>query len=361
MMQKSFKLILATGALVLFFHRTSVAFQSSAHNSSPLFSSDEILNLKLAADFELLFSIRRLSESDSKTPEVPALLTYVENGRTVTLNTVLKLRGNSSKKIEECPFPKIKMTFNSNESRGTIFEGQKSLAIGTHCGTGLSNSPLGRLRNGKSPHREDLVYQILEVIGVHSFSSRPVYIEYTNNRLMESLGRHQAFLLESMDSLAARLGGSEIEVRYGTFTSVEQTVGLRAGELETARIYFAEGLIANWDWDLRYLNNRDPMHGRGFWNMAAVGFTDGTRITIPYDFDLSGTVNGKYYSLPKVDRIPEYFSKQARLQVAHELHSKRSELLGLIDSRLADDSDGKKQIADYVRTYLDVTVTKYSE
>src|SRR5207245_7269026 len=86
----------------------SAAAAASNPSSSALFSSYDVVPLKLEAPFNQLFDHARSDDSYSVTGS----LSYTDGGRQVTLEGIkISLRGHTSKAESECPFPKLKLQF----------------------------------------------------------------------------------------------------------------------------------------------------------------------------------------------------------------------------------------------------------
>src|SRR6185436_4851506 len=82
-----------------------------AQSSSPLFSTYDVLPLKLEAPFNDLFARARTNDEYGVTGK----LSYTHDGREVVVEGVkLTLRGNTSRREAECAFPKLKVQLPAN-------------------------------------------------------------------------------------------------------------------------------------------------------------------------------------------------------------------------------------------------------
>jgi hypothetical protein len=268
--------------------------------SSPsLFSSYDVLPLQLKAPFNQLFDHARTDD----TYVVTGTLSYRDGGREVAINGVtISLRGHTSKRESECPFPKLKLQFPAGAApEGSLLAGLPSLKIGTHCGEstgGTITAKYGRLANEQSPNREAFVYRLLDAVGVPSLKARPARITYvyTDARSGQSPAQDQplvrnAMLLENSDEAVRRLGANR-EVGVKAFTDARAQFVVA----DTARLAFAEALIGNFDWCLKMTPDdtyrcdaRDPL-----WNIVAAASADGHARPMMYDFDVAGIVTGHH-------------------------------------------------------------------
>ena len=151
---------------------------AGAQSSSPLFSTYDVLPLKLEAPFNDLFARARTNDEYGVTGK----LSYTHDGREVVVEGVkLTLRGNTSRREAECAFPKLKVQLPANAAAGPLGAGGTSLKLGTHCGEAADDKltvKYGRLPNERSPLREAFVYRLLESIGVPTLKARPARVSY---------------------------------------------------------------------------------------------------------------------------------------------------------------------------------------
>jgi hypothetical protein len=278
------------------FPRTIVAATIAA---SALFSSFDAVALKLEAPFNELFDHARTDESYAVT----GTLTYQDNGRPVTVEGVtLTVRGNTSRRENECPFPKLKVQFpGAARGAAAIFDGLSSIKIGTHCGEAPDDGvtiKYGRLPNEHSPMRELFAYRLLEAVGVPTLKARAAKITYvyTDPKPGQSPAQdeplvRQAMLLEDTSAGVKRFGGAR-EIEEKAFTNARA----QFASADTVRLAFAEALLGNFDWCLKMTagdtyrcDARHPL-----WNIVAAAGADGKARPIVYDFDVSGIVTGHH-------------------------------------------------------------------
>lgn len=266
----------------------------------PPFTDDTVLELTLRAPLGDLFSKGTADEKYS----VPAIVEYRQppGGEAATLPGVeLSLRGHTSKRETECPFPKLKLKFRDGSvPAGSVFAGHASLRIGTHCGESPDEaltSEFGRLANEKSPQREGFVYRLLDVLDIPTLKVRPARITYIDTGAATEPVTRAALLLEDDAAAIARLGGRS-EIPAERFSSARDHFDPK----DTARLAFAQALIGNFDWCLRfYRGDRYRCNARlPIWNVLAFDRPEATALPLMADFDLAGIVVGRHHWFGKV-------------------------------------------------------------
>jgi hypothetical protein len=273
---------------------------AQAPPASQLFSSAEPIELTLEAPLQRLFD----KGVDDEKFSVRGALSYrdASTGADVVLRDVdVSVRGHTSKRETECSFPKLKIKFDKADNRRqSLFAGLDGLRIGTHCGEnpGEERTPrFGRLANEKSPLREAFVYRLLEAAGVTTLKVRPARVTYVDKAAQPSPVVRNAVLLEDDDDVMKRLGGTG-EITMQQFTTARD----RFNPQDTTALAFAQAMIGNFDWCLRFhaddtyrCNVRQPL-----WNVMAVTRRDGRAIPVIADFDLAGMVVGAHNWFDKV-------------------------------------------------------------
>jgi hypothetical protein len=255
---------------------------------------DSLLEGKGAATLSIEAPLQQLFETglEDENVTVPATVRFKDpsSGADVALTGVaVSVRGHTSRRETECTFPKLKLKL----------KGAGSLKIGSHCGESADDelSPkYGRLANQKSPLREALVYELLRAVEAPTLRTRPARITYIDKAQPQPLERN-ALLLEDDDDAMARVGGTA-EIPLETFGSV----AVRGAEADAARIAFAQAMIGNFDWCLKFspddiyrCNEPKPL-----WNVLAFDHGGGRTSLLMKDFDLAGIVVGRHPWFDKV-------------------------------------------------------------
>lgn len=246
-----------------------------------LLEGDDTIALTLEAPLQELFAKGTEDESFS----VPGTLRFKDaaTGADVELpNVEVSVRGHTSRRETECTFPKLKLKL----------KGAGSLKIGTHCGEAddeTLSTKYGRLANEKSPHREALVYRLLNAVEAPTLRARPARITYVD-ATQPPLVRN-ALLLEDDDDAMKRVKGTA-ELPMETFGSV----AVRGAGADAIRVAFAEAMIGNFDWCLKFspddiyrCNEPKPL-----WNVVAFDRGDSKASLVMKDFDLAGIVVGRH-------------------------------------------------------------------
>src|ERR1051325_3746127 len=108
----------------------SEAPDTAPHKPARLFRSKEPVVMWLQADFKTVFKDR----DTTSTKRYPATLRYLgEKGDTVTFPVELSTRGHYRLKATTCAFPPLKVHFDKEKTKGTLFGGERSLKLSTHC------------------------------------------------------------------------------------------------------------------------------------------------------------------------------------------------------------------------------------
>jgi hypothetical protein len=165
-------------------------------------------------------------------------------GETRSVSLTVERRGISRQRV--CKFPPIRLRFDKESVKGTVFEGEGALKLVTHCAKG------GRWKSYYV--LEMLAYRIYNLITDYSFRVRP--------------------LLE-----------------------IEKTHPSRLDATTTSRMALFQFLIGNLDWSA-LVGPENCCH-----NAKLIGPESGETpfFPIPYDFDSSGFVDA-HYAVPP-DRL----------------------------------------------------------
>jgi hypothetical protein len=289
-----------------------------------LFSSYEKLDFQLKAPFDDLFA-KSARESGYA---VDGVLSYTApTGKPIVLDGVrLSVRGNTSKEETECRFPKLKLEFAAGPDHdASIFRDVTTLKIGTHCGEAADGQPLtrlGRLANEKAPIREAFIYRLLDVTGVTSLKARPARITYVYTGGSRTPLVRSAMVLEDISDAMKRLHATH-EIKMEHFGSAKSDLAAA----DTVALTFAEAMIGNFDWCLRYTPDDEFRCDakKPLWNIAVLTRDGGRGVPLMYDFDESGMVTGNHEWFVEV--LNENFSpmkSQTEVEVLAQLQHVRS-------------------------------------
>ena len=289
---------------------TLLSLAGAQVNAEPLFEDHAILTVTLSGP------VLRTIKDRGDRAESPFVLTV--DG--VNIDVKVKIRGNS--RVLLCDFPPLRLNFPATGTADTTFAGQDKLKLVTHCDSGS--------RSTNSMLREYVAYRILNLLSDVSYRVRLLRIQYEDSKSSSSkfgIGVPQfAFLIESTDALAARLGGTPIEIPGVSLASLN--------DRQEALVYIFHYLIGNIDWSLVMSTVDDKCCHNG--DLFDVGEW---RYIVPFDFDLSNFVDARYRltgsaSLQKV-RYRKYqghcMPHAALRDGLREIKAKREDILALIE------------------------------
>ena len=228
----------------------------------PLFASDELVVFTLVADFE---AMRRDRSEDPE--DRPARLVMADGD---TLEVELRPRGSARRDPATCSFPPLRLDVKTRQVAGTVFQGQDKLKMVVPCRPERDSYEQYVLL-------EYLVYKAYRLLTDRGFQVRLARVGFVDTGQGRDAFTSYAFLIEDDEALAARLGGTLVDMPEGSGVRVEALNPLQAALMATFQY-----VIGNTDWSDQALHNVKLVQGLG-----AV-------IPVPYDFDVSGIVNPPY-------------------------------------------------------------------
>jgi hypothetical protein len=309
------------------------AQDNSAGQPVPLFQSDVILNLDLAADFKTVFSVK-----DDST-WFPATISLTDNaGLERTIDIKVRTRGNVRRESDVCTFPPLRLNFPKKETNNTPFEGQNAIKLVTHCDKAdfyEQNTIL-----------EYLIYKAYNVLTDSSFKVRPAMINYIYSGKKADTLRKFAFFLEREKHLADRLHMLEFEK--------EKFNPNMLNPFPTCLMDMFQYMIGNTDYSSYDLHN-------------IILVSDSTRrfppIPVPYDFDWSGLISANYAVPHPVigtehvsERVYRGFKKEPFI-VYHTIeifNTRKQHIYQLFESFELLDQDELKQVIKYLDEFYEI-------
>ncbi len=228
-----------------------------------LFDSDATLSIHLEAPFS---QIRR--ERDKAT-QYPAKLMVVDGSE---LPVELQVRGNNRLKKTTCKYPPLRVYFDKDSVKGTIFRKQSNLKLVVACKNQFEDYV--RL--------EYLIYKAFSLLSDNSFKVRYLEITYIDD------GKERVspgFFIEQKKAMGKRLGLTQVH---------ENNTSLSALDLQAALLVdMFQLMIGNTDYsNLTAPGDEDCCHNTKLM-MATMSGGNGF-IPVPYDFDSAGLINAKY-------------------------------------------------------------------
>lgn len=239
-----------------------------AARSAPLFSSNEMVEITIEADFNALRRQDRVRDSDQR----PALLRWSEpDGAEGSLEIQIRTRGNFRLMTRNCDFPPLRLNIRTREAAGTLFEGQDRLKMVSVC----------KLRQSYWEQyvlREYLAYRTFNLLTDQSYRVRLARVTYVDTSGRDESFTRYSFLIEDDEEMAARHGARSIELPSGG-----QIHPALLEPFHAAVVEMYQYLIGNTDWSGVQMHNMTPIQP-----------PDVSYLTVPYDFDFAGVVNARY-------------------------------------------------------------------
>lgn len=237
-----------------------------------LFRETDPVVMWLSADFKTVFKER----DSTSTKQFPASLRYLDKSDTVSLDVRLSTRGHFRLRPNSCAVPPIKVWFDKEKTKGTLFGGQGSLKLTTHCQKGE--------RYAENVYIEYAAYAMYNELTPVSLKARLATVDWKDINDPKFAVTRPAFWTEDDDDMAARSRGKILMQTGGNAAEMEPT--------QMAVTDLFQYMIGNTDFSLSYLHNYRIVQtdtSMNFYPMA-------------YDFDWSGLVSAPYakpdYRLP---------------------------------------------------------------
>jgi hypothetical protein len=231
-----------------------------------LFAETEPFSFTLAADFK---TVNKDRDPESKR-EYPGTMTLAD-GKTIPVQ--LRTRGHFRLRRTSCDFVPLRVDFRKEDVKGTVFDGQDALKLGTHCrdNKGYEQVTL----------REYLVYRIGNLLAPDAtYRARLARATYVDAPTGKALTSRYAMFIENDEDVARRMEGRIAQVEQLSYRVLDTQ--------STARLALFQYMIGNTDFSVMALHNVRLVQDR-----------QGIRRTVTYDFDLSGLVNAPYAVVDK--------------------------------------------------------------
>jgi hypothetical protein len=303
--------------------------------------TDSLFNSQVPLDIRIEISIKQMRNSTKDTSWVSDEL-YYRNGSGSYDSIKIDLKGRGHFRLTQCYFPPLRIKIKKKEARGTAFDGNKKLKLVLPCYTSRDDK--------SSILREYLCYKLCEAITPYTFKTRLVNVDLT-----EKSGKRaknfllKGMLLEDFEKAAKRLDAQPKENLSVADRDLADTSVLR--------FYMFQFLISNTDWSI------SAQH-----NAKLILLKNGSYISLPYDFDLSGVVDAPYafVSLSGGEELPISNVKQRLYRgfcfppgvtqyVRNELLSKETILLSVPELLKGELGDKEiKAIKKYLEEFFDI-------
>jgi len=301
----------------------------------PLFASLEPIEVVITADFK---TVQRDRNVQSKKL-YPGTLAIVKDGAAgPPIPIELRTRGNVRRNPRLCEFSPLRLDLPKDKVKGTVFEGQGGIKLGTHCQSEgiyqqitLKEYLANRLHNALTPR---------------SLRVRLARVTYADTDTGKKPYTRLGIFYEDADDMAARVGARELPVPRQMFQYVNQDALLFMSLFQY--------MIGNVDYSILTLHN-----------VIMLDDVKGARLTVPYDFDYSGLVNAHYAVPAKGLEIPSVRDRLYRgpckteaevNQALQPFRDKQAELLALVASMepLGLDEGQRKSTEKYLNEFFEI-------
>jgi hypothetical protein len=294
-----------------------------------LFQVSDPLPFTLTTDFK---AVNRDRNPDS-TRRFPGVLNIVgDDGQARSIPVTVRTRGHS-RLVHNCDFVPIRVEFPKEGVKGTPFDSQGALKLGTHCYDSKEYE--------QYTLREYLAYRLFNLLTPRSFRVRLARATYVDSNRGKTLATRYAMFLESEGDVARRLEGRIAELPRTVFRNLDS-------ESLTLMMLF-EYMIGNTDLSIHALHNVRLVQ-----NQARVLHP------VPYDFDYSGLVNAPYAVASRLLRLKTVRERAYRgpCRTLEEMQpflaafrAKKADVMAVVDSVPGLDSGSRREAKEYLEEF----------
>jgi hypothetical protein len=226
---------------------------------SPLFASDDILEIRLSGDIKSL-----MEERTPNSNYYPVTLSYHDKGNAYQVPMKVKTRGHFRLNRENCVYPPLMLNFSKSKELPIPFTDQDKIKLVTPC------------RAEKYVVQEYLVYKLYNLITPKSLKARLVKVVYQDTVRGKATEPLYGILLEDDDQMAKRNGALITEKKIVRPEATDRSDFLKMAVFEY--------MIGNTDWSVQYQQNVKLI----------VPDSTSKPSTVAYDFDHAGIVRAPY-------------------------------------------------------------------
>jgi hypothetical protein len=322
-----------------------VAAQDSAQaDPSPkppkrLWTAHDPVSFRLTADFKQAFRDR----DTTKQEWIPGTFSFTEEDRTVTVPVEITTRGHF--RLKYCNFPMLRVRLPNDSLKGTLFQGQGTIKVSTHCKT--DNQRLEEV-----VVQDYFTYRIYNLLSDMSFRVRLGRATYVNTgEAGKPPVEAWAYFLEDEDDMAKRAGGKPYELENVSDQSKMVSWGVAEPQQSAMMSVFAY-MVGFSDFSLPYQHNARVIQ-------TATGY-----YPVPYDFDWSGLVDAPYarpdYRLgtksvrERVWRGPDCIEEQDLNGVLAKFRAQKDSIWSLYQTQTILDQKRVKESLDYLQEFYKI-------
>jgi len=304
-----------------------------------LWTAHDPVSFRLTADFKQAFRDR----DTTKQEWVPGTFSFTEGERTVTVPVEVTTRGHY--RLKYCSFPMLRVRLPNDSLKGTLFQGQGTIKVSTHCKT-------GNKRLEEVVVQDYFTYRIYNLLSDMSFRVRLAKATYVNTGEpdkppVETWG----FFLEDEDDMAKRAGGKTYELENVADQSKMVMWGSAEPEQSALMSVFAY-MVGFSDFSVPYQHNARVIQ-------TAMGY-----FPVPYDFDWSGLVDAPYarpdYRLntksvrERVWRGPDCIEDGLMTGVLAKFRAQKDSIWNLYQTQTILDQKRVKESLDYLQEFYKI-------
>ena len=195
--------------------------------------------------------------------------TDLESGEEVSLDIGIRTRGRFRRQKEICAFAPLRLNFR--KTKGTLLAKSDKLKLVTHCRNGSGKYEQAVLK-------EYIAYRILNAMTDWSFRVRLLKVKYVESTTNKEITETYAFLIESDDQVAKRIGMKVDDSERTTIDAIDPA--------HTNLVSLFQYLVGNTDFSpIKGAPGEPCCH-----NYVLMG-NDSISISVPYDFDITGIVS----------------------------------------------------------------------
>jgi hypothetical protein len=298
----------------------------------PLFASVEPFDIAITADFK---AVQRDRDTESTTlfPGSLAVLTDGVAGKPIPIQ--LRTRGHVRRNNRTCSFAPLRLEFPKDEVKGTIFQGQRVLKLGTYC---QDTDVYEQYTLG-----EHLTYRVSNVLTPRSFRSRLARVTYVDSAAGKKPVTRAGIFIENEDDVAKRMEGREVPMPRLLFKDLDQPT--------LTQMSLFQYMIGNTDYSIIALHN-----------VRLVVDAKKVFYPVPYDFDYSGLVDAHYAVPSKALGQPSVRDRlyrgpcrtEAELESALEpFRARKAEILALPDAIPGFDERHRREAGKYLAEFFE--------
>ena len=306
---------------------------------SKLFSSDSVVHLKMNYANKVI----RKSTNDSTYLKLD--LEY-QLGSNAWNNIPVRVRSRGNNRLKNCYFAPIKIKIKKEDTKGTLFKGNKELKLVLPC---------HNVKQGNDYLlKELLAYKLYELISPYHFKTRLLDITLTEPR-GKNIKVHniKGFFIEDIKKVANRNAGKVLK---------RNVHPMQQDPLCSVQNAFFQFMIGNTDFSTAYQHNEKLL------------FVNSTSVPVPYDFDMSGLCNTSYSVVSQVGEdvlpITEVTQRMYRgfkrdnevmFEVRNQFLENKTKILAIIDAQKIHFENPKayNQCTAYINEFFDVLANDF--